>query len=108
MTNGQAVEALTLTALRDRLSEIIQENDRRGWSERNQTPVVVQCNQGKTAKGRTKHPHYYPIMFVRSSLNGLIGQPGKPFLGFAVLESGWDGTVITSASRIKTRKVVGS
>ncbi len=101
MKDGQEVEALTLTALYERLGEIIQENEKRGWGERNNNPVVVEALQGQTPTGRLKKSHYYPIVFGGSACHGLIGDSRKQstHVGFNVLGS---GPVIVTASQIKT------
>jgi hypothetical protein len=40
--------AITLRELRDRLTKAIEENEERGWPERNDLPVVVTFRTGKT------------------------------------------------------------
>lgn len=102
MIDGQEVVALTLTALRDRLDEMIAENDRRGWSERNQTPVVVEIPQPKTSTGRLRDSEYVPIMYGSGSLHGLMGSPKDQILGFAVLHGGQKINVASSRKAART------
>ncbi len=63
---------MTLIDLRDRLNEIIQENERRDWSrERNNMPAFVTVDL-RTPTGREKSTAVHHIDFVSACLQGVI------------------------------------
>ena len=57
---------LTLRTLRDRLTQIIEDHDRRGWSERSDLPVYF-----RFYLERGRGSWYVPIDFVDSAMMGL-------------------------------------
>lgn len=61
---------MTLTEMRDRLTAIIEENEKRGWSERNSSRVVVEHKAGK------RLTEYHPVKHVGSSWVGLYNGYG--------------------------------
>lgn len=67
---------MTLRQLRDRLTAIIEENDARGWSDRNDKPVCVQVHQTKTPSGRTRKSRFLPIAWAPDSLMGIHAKDG--------------------------------
>jgi hypothetical protein len=60
---------VNLIKLRDRLNDIIAENERRGRGERNTLPVYVEIKQPRTPKGRLRESVYVPLeSHVRGSM----------------------------------------
>jgi hypothetical protein len=53
---------MSLTQLRDRLTEIIDGNDAAGWEERNELPVYLRLNRGTRKRDR-----WYRIRLVSSA-----------------------------------------
>jgi hypothetical protein len=68
---------MSLRALRDRLTAIIEENERRGWSERNDLPTVIAIEQPKTPTGRLRPDQHHPIHRAESCMFGLPTDEGR-------------------------------
>lgn len=66
-------EQISVRELRDRLSAIIEDNERRGWPERNDKPVVVEMQRA----GKNTKCWYMPLN--RYVLGVLYGVGGKDF-----------------------------
>ena len=64
MANEQEQKTLTLRELRDRLTEIIDNNERHGWDERNDLPFGLSIKTGKS--WRTQKT--LGVRFVSSSM----------------------------------------
>lgn len=61
---------MTLKQLAKRLADIVAENDKHGWSERNDLPALVRIS--RQGGGRRKQDHFYTeITYVDSSQLGL-------------------------------------
>jgi hypothetical protein len=69
----QPKNPMTLRQMAARLNQIIAENDRRGRSERNDLPVVVEIPR-KSEKGNLLKSHFAQVGFVNSCQNGLHDQ----------------------------------
>lgn len=65
------VPALSLTQMRDRLSAIIEENERRGWADRNACPMVVRLVDSPKPGALREHTCYYAVNRAVSTLVGL-------------------------------------
>jgi hypothetical protein len=61
---GQEVHKMTIIELRDRLTEIIEENNRRGWGERNNSKTAVRIDL-------TKRTH--ELRTIRAASSGWLG-----------------------------------
>jgi hypothetical protein len=62
------MSAMTLRSLRDRLNNIIAENERSHWSERNDLPVKIRVvRTGQTRRGRRPKDHFYDLNCFCSS-----------------------------------------
>jgi hypothetical protein len=72
----------SLTELHARLGAMIEENNRRGWQERNELPAYIQINQ----EGR-RSPHYFPVAFVSSAQLGFSDNEGEPLKSACVIET---------------------
>lgn len=58
--------SLSLRKLAERLNEIVAENEQRGWSARNDSPVVLELlREGKTRMLRSR---FFPIDHASSAL----------------------------------------
>lgn len=56
---------MTLKKLQARVNEIIAENERRGWSDRNDLPVIVRV-QRRTPTNRVRN-RFIPIQYMSSA-----------------------------------------
>lgn len=59
---------MTLRELHARLGEMISENEKSGWPERNDSPMYVRIEQPKTPTGRLRPDVFVPIHFGCSNL----------------------------------------
>lgn len=74
---------MNLIELRDRLSEIIEENSKNGWADRNQQQVVCSVER-RTPTGRHRSRRF-PILYASSALVG--DQKSRRFFELIVKES---------------------
>lgn len=63
----------TLRQLAERLNAIIAENDKRGWSERNDLPAAIEVTR-TTKTGRHKASLVYSISYVSSAQHRMADQ----------------------------------
>jgi len=92
---------MSLVELRDRLSDIIAENDRRGWSERNDLPVYVQIERSKP--NRSVENHYVPIQYALGSMCRMLDQDGEKTIDVFHLTAKESEKIIPSRARAKKR-----
>ncbi len=77
---------MTLKELHKRLGEIISQNDERGWSERNDLPMVVAINPLPRFKGQHyKNAKRFPIKYASSAQCGMEGH--NPFMELVAEQS---------------------
>jgi hypothetical protein len=73
--NTLSTSAMSLRALRDRLNEVIEENERRGYASRNDLPVYLRLQRGRNS-------WYVPVQHATSSMLTvpIKAEEGKPEL----------------------------
>ena len=57
---------MTIVELRDRLTQIIEDNEKRGWGERNTSRVMVEHEVGKRVT------EYLPVKYAHGAWYGLL------------------------------------
>jgi hypothetical protein len=90
-TGGEQGQAMSIRELRDRLTEIIEENDAHRRSHRNDLPIMIETPLARTPSGRLRHSEWAPLQYAHSSMMGLIGWNYKSLgrdSGVMVLETG--------------------
>lgn len=67
----QGVRTMSLVQLRDRLSDMIEENEKCGFSERNNCPVVVQLRGNPVPGELVDHDRRFLINYGQNAMVGL-------------------------------------
>ncbi len=69
---------MNINELISELTKVKEENERRGWSERNELPMIVSIDQGRTPSGKIRNKKYAKLEKVNSCrIGGIMEENGS-------------------------------